>query len=176
MNTRLTKKEILEQFELRKSVNFILIQNIPIEIENKGENLKGCIPITRNEKGEVSGSFCSYCHEYLPSKNPWSTGVYIFPTCKECTLNASYIENRNNQSKNKKRRTKNYPEDVTVDWVYVDRMIDNSQAKLGLLANKYNLENTDMRKLIIQHYQDRVTFKRGRAGGIMWNTCNKKRK
>tara|TARA_Y100000296_G_C5055952_1_gene197281 strand:+ start:97 stop:621 length:525 start_codon:yes stop_codon:yes gene_type:complete len=173
MITKLKKDEALLKFEERKQKNIERIRTLPIETCPKEYCLKGDIPIIKNDKNEVLISFCAYCKEQLPGYDPWKSGVYIFPICEFCLVNASHIEGRNHNSENKKRRTKMSPSEVDVDWTYVNKIIDNKQAKLSLLASKYNLNSQDMRGLIIKHYGDSVVFRRGRAGGVLWNPKNK---
>ena len=173
MITKLKKEEALLKFEERKQKNIETIRTLPVEMCDKGSGLRGDIPIVRKDNDKILSSFCAYCMEQLKGYDPWKSGVYIFPICEFCLVNAGYIEGSNRNSENKKRRTKLSPSEANVDWSYVNKMIDNNQAKLSLLSSKYNLNSQDMRDLIIKHYGDTVVFRRGRAGGILWNPNNK---
>ena len=173
MTIKLKKEEVLLKFEDRKEKNLKTIRTLPIDMLPRGRGLKGSIPVIKKDNGKILSSFCSYCIEQLKGYDPWKSGVYIFPMCKFCLLNAEYVESRNVNNENKKRRTKLSPSEANIDWSYVNKMIDNDQAKLSLLASKYNLNSQDMRELIIKHYGETVVFRRGRAGGILWNPNNK---
>ena len=173
MDIKLKKEQALLKFEDRKQKNLEIIRTLPVELHPKGRGLRVSIPILREEDGKILSSFCYYCIEQLEGYDPWKFGVYIFPTCEFCLLNAEHIESRNINSENKKRRTKLSPSEANVDWNYVKKMIDNDQAKLSLLASRYNLNPQDMRELIIKHYGETVVFRRGRSGGILWKPNNK---
>jgi len=173
MITKLKKEEALLEFEERKQKNIEIARGLPLESCDKGRGIRGEIFVIKNNNDEVVSSLCSYCKEQLKGYDPWKSGVYIFPICEFCLVHSSHIEGRNSNSENKKRRTKLSPSESNVDWSYVNKMIDNNQAKLSLLASKYNLNSQDMRGLIIKHYGNTIVFRRGRAGGILWNPNNK---
>jgi len=166
---------VIDEFEKRKIDNFEKLRNdYYIEARSRGKGLRGDIPITTNAKTDViTGCFCSYCKEYLIKENPWKTGVYIFPTCRKCLqyvgVIESYLSNKKGVCSTKIRRTMSDPTSVDIDWALFEKLMKNGQAKLSLLSEKYNLYSSEIKELIVNKYENRVDFKKGRYGGIFWS-------
>ena len=170
----LSQEEILEAFNKRRQENISKIVNTEsLSFKEKWPGGKE-IPVTIDEETEaVSGCFCSYCKEYLKGEDPWSRGVYIFPTCRECLTNVKtiedYLSNRKGDNNVRVRKTMVDPSSVSVDWDNLEKLIADRQAKLSLLAKRYKVYPAELRAIIESKYGERVSFKRGRYGGIFWN-------
>lgn len=63
---------------------------------------------------------------------------------------------------------------VTINWKEVDSLIKNNKAKLTILAKQYDIPTAQLKTAMLEHYGNRITFVRGRNGGIRFATPNTK--
>ncbi|MBC8282211.1 MAG: hypothetical protein H8E32_00215 [Nitrospinae bacterium] len=170
----LSANEVINLFQDRKNKNLSMLMSYPsLSFKDKGRGLKGDIPVTIIGKDEiVTGSFCSYCQEYIKGYDPWERGVYCFPICNTCFDYVGIIENflsdKNTKTNNSIRRIMSDPSSVSIDWDYFEKLINNNQAKLSLLSTKYKLYPSEIKELLSNKYGDKIVFKKGRYGGIFW--------
>src|SRR5690606_7207759 len=165
---------ILQQIEERKKKNLE-------ELRDRGYSLIDNHPSTKKKvfvkidsnSGKICGSPCVYCFNHT-KLNPFRNGAYIFTICQECLLNISIIElsKTNSEVTSKNRRVKRNPKDIKIDWDHLERLINKGQAKLTLLAQKYKLYTNEIKELIYNKYKNKILFKKGRGGGLVWNTNN----
>lgn len=63
---------------------------------------------------------------------------------------------------------------TAINWKDVDVLIKNGQAKLTALAKSYDVSTSQLRVEMLGHYGNRITFVRGRNGGIRFANTNPK--
>lgn len=57
-----------------------------------------------------------------------------------------------------------------IDWAVVEGQINAKECKLNKLALDIGIPANILRLALVEHYGDRIEFKRGRRGGIFWRT------
>jgi hypothetical protein len=57
----------------------------------------------------------------------------------------------------------------SINWAAIDARIAEGTASTSILAAENDINATDMRTLLTDHYGQRIEFKRGRNGGIKWS-------
>lgn len=60
-----------------------------------------------------------------------------------------------------------------LDFAAIDQLITNKELKLDNFAKANGYHVGDLRASLVNHYGDRIVFKRGRNGGVRWTTPNK---
>jgi len=58
----------------------------------------------------------------------------------------------------------------TIDWADIESRIAGGTLRLTHTAKELGLKAADFKKLLIARYGSRITFKRGRSGGVYWST------
>ena len=56
-----------------------------------------------------------------------------------------------------------------VNFETINEQLDNGGFKLSQMAEQLNANAADLRTIIVDHYGDRITFVRGRNGGVKWS-------
>ena len=69
----------------------------------------------------------------------------------------------------KSRKTMVDPLSISVDWDHFEKLVNNKQAKLTLLAKVNKIYPQEMKEIIESKYGEKIVFKKGRYGGIFWN-------
>jgi hypothetical protein len=57
---------------------------------------------------------------------------------------------------------------VQIEWSNVDKMIDDGNCKINILAKELGVKQDLLRDAFVKHYGDKIEFKRGRKGGVYW--------
>ena len=57
---------------------------------------------------------------------------------------------------------------VQIEWSAVDKMIDEGKCKIQALAEQLGVKQDVLRDAFVNHYGDKIEFKRGRKGGVYW--------
>lgn len=59
---------------------------------------------------------------------------------------------------------------ININWTEVEQDLSNgSMTKIEHFATKYNLSRPTAKKMLSDHFGDRLLFKRGRNGGMVFN-------
>jgi|MDTA01.1.fsa_nt_gb hypothetical protein len=165
----ISSDSIISEFEERKAINREKILSFS-NLEEHSDGRHKCL-VTKENK-EITGSFCKYCYSYIKGENPWKSGVYIFPICKTCLESVVTIEDylvNKGENKMKSRKTMVDPSSISVDWDHFEKLVNNKQAKLTLLAKVNKIYPQEMKEIIESKYGEKIVFKKGRYGGIFWN-------
>lgn len=59
---------------------------------------------------------------------------------------------------------------VELNWDAIDNLINNKTAKLSNLSKELKIKSSELHDMLVDHYGNRIIFKRGRKGGIFWST------
>lgn len=59
-----------------------------------------------------------------------------------------------------------------LNWSSFDSLITENNCKVSVLAKELGIPTTDLKKAMVEHYGNRIVFKRGRKGGVYWATTN----
>lgn len=63
-------------------------------------------------------------------------------------------------------------ETVEIDFAAIDILINTNQCKVSVLARQMGVSAQDLRNALVEHYGQRIIFKRGRSGGVYWNAVS----
>jgi predicted adenine nucleotide alpha hydrolase (AANH) superfamily ATPase len=161
-------KPELQEFLNRRESNKVTLNDRGYTLIDKGYAGRKAI-VKLDEDANVIGSPCSYCFSDC-NKSSFSYGAYVGSTCPLCFPLLEEIElfliNPEGKQMRKGRVSKQDPETVKIDWDLFEKQASNKQAKLVDMANTYKLYPDEMKAKIKEKYKDRVTFKKGRGGGI----------
>jgi hypothetical protein len=168
----------LEAFKKRKADNKAKVASIEgLELIHRDDRSKPVTVIYNAAGDKIKGSLCVYC--YARTKlDPWRNGAYVFTICRKCFADCSVIEDSFTASKKdlKVRRKMVDPDTVEIDWDKFEKWVENKQAKLVDLAKSYKIYPKELKEKLVDHYGDRIQFKRGRGGGIALSPAPKQGK
>jgi hypothetical protein len=56
----------------------------------------------------------------------------------------------------------------TIEWTNVDNLINDGQCKVSILAKELGMSQEDLKTALVEHYAEKIEFRRGRNGGVFW--------
>lgn len=57
---------------------------------------------------------------------------------------------------------------IVIDWDDIDNRIANGDMKISVVAKELGLKQNILKNSLVEHYGNRIVFKRGRNGGVRW--------
>lgn len=140
---------------------------------------------------EDSMLYCNYCDKRIGKVNKDWLKHYgfdvrqpkIVPACQDCLqaeMDGKYLvqgygpmENNNVtvESSTSTRSKKISKEELitTIDMDHIAQLITDKNCKVNKIAEDMNANPVDLRNHLNEHYGDRIMFKRGRNGGVVWS-------
>ena len=153
------------------------------------------MPIKHDENGVLT-AYCDFCgNEAHKADDGWMRHngfdvgrPKISIKCKKCDLGSlrggvlikGYgmveqekvvaIEQQQAVDKVNARRTKATVEQLrsSMNWAGIETAIKDHTFKIVKMAGDLNANPVELRDLLVEHFGDKITFKRGRNGGVFW--------
>lgn len=165
------QQKIVDNFNARKEHNSLSIVDRGYSLEEYASNQFYLI----NNKTKQSA--CTYCFA-TTNQDPFrncAKDVSIAPICHDCMKEIFVIEIIIfGKDQTTPRRTKTDPQKIKINWELIEKLINNRQAKLLSLSDRYNIYPREMKELLITKYGNQIKFARGRGGGIQFISSSPK--
>lgn len=109
---------------------------------------------------------CTYCTAPMGElENPPDVDFI----CEQCF--AERKDKVENEVKSKEQTIKETLDNI--QWDSIDGMINDGKCRIIVISKELKVPAVELRKAFDSHYKDRITYKRGRNGGVFWSETKK---
>lgn len=123
---------------------------------------------------------CDYCHGDMHYANDdFVAKIKTYPLikCVKCSLKIlrggiaiqGYgVVNKMEQEVKVVKVKKSETAIAGINWANIDKLITDGALKVANLAKEMAVQPQDLKEAIVNHYGNRIEFRRGRSGGCFW--------